>query len=74
MAAVLTAPPRERRRLEWVGKVVIGLYLGRSAIGVAYGAASWVILMPAWVYYSAEIVLFGAEFTHAHARMSRSPR
>ncbi|HEX6080964.1 MAG TPA: YihY/virulence factor BrkB family protein [Methylomirabilota bacterium] len=56
------------------GKVVIGLYLGRSDIGAAYGAASWVILVLAWVYYSAEIVLFGAEFTHVHARMERAPR
>jgi membrane protein len=56
-----------------VGKVLIGLYLGRSELGAAYGAASWLILVLAWVYYSAEIVLFGAEFTHAHAQMSRSP-
>ena len=59
-----------------IGKWIIGLYLGRSDIGAAYGAASWVILVLAWVYYSAEIVLFGAEFTHAHAKSSResSPR
>lgn len=56
-----------------VGKVLIGLYLGRSDLGAAYGAASWLILVLAWVYYSAEIVLFGAEFTHAHSK-SPSPR
>jgi membrane protein len=56
-----------------IGKWIIGLYLGRSDIGAAYGAASWVILVLAWVYYSAEIVLFGAEFTHAHAQKSLSP-
>lgn len=54
-----------------IGKWIIGLYLGRSDIGAAYGAASWVILVLAWVYYSAEIVLFGAEFTHAHAKSSQ---
>lgn len=57
-----------------VGKVLIGFYLGRSDLGAAYGAASWLILVLAWVYYSAEIVLFGAEFTHAHAQMDRARR
>jgi len=49
-----------------VGKLVIGFYLGRSEVGAAYGAAGWVILVLAWVYYSAQIVLFGAEFTRAY--------
>jgi membrane protein len=49
-----------------VGKLVIGLYLGRSELGAAYGAAGWVILVLAWVYYSAQIVLFGAEFTRTY--------
>jgi membrane protein len=49
-----------------IGKLVIGLYLGTSEVGAAYGAAGWVILVLAWVYYSAQIVLFGAEFTRAH--------
>jgi len=60
--------------LFFVGKVVIGLYLGTSEIGAAYGAAAWVILILAWVYYSAQIVLFGAEFTRAYATRSTSPR
>jgi membrane protein len=49
-----------------VGKLAIGLYLGTSEVGAAYGAAGWVILVLAWVYYSAQIVLFGAEFTRAY--------
>jgi membrane protein len=53
--------------LFYVGKVAIGVYLGRSQIGAAYGAAAWIILILAWVYYSAQIVLFGAEFTRAFA-------
>ena len=53
--------------LFFAGKFVIGLYLGHSEVGAAYGAASWIILILAWVYYSAQIVLFGAEFTHAYA-------
>ncbi len=57
--------------LFFVGKLAIGLYLGTSEVGAAYGAAGWVILILAWVYYSAQIVLFGAEFTRAYARESR---
>jgi membrane protein len=46
---------------------VIGLYLARSEVGAAYGAAGWVIFVLAWGYYTAQIVLFGAEFTRAYA-------
>lgn len=53
--------------LFFIGKFVIGAYLGSSDLGAAYGAAGWVILILAWVYYSAQIVLFGAEFTYAYA-------
>jgi len=60
--------------LFFVGKLVIGLYLGTSEVGAAYGAAGWVILILAWVYYSAQIVLFGAEFTRAYATSPRSRR
>ena len=60
--------------LFYVGKLAIGVYLGRSEIGAAYGAAAWIILILAWVYYSAQIVLFGAEFTRAYAtRGARAP-
>ena len=54
-----------------IGKFVIGVYLGRSDLGAAYGAAGWVILVLAWVYYSAQIVLFGAEFTNAYSSRRR---
>jgi membrane protein len=56
----------------YVGKLAIGVYIGRSEIGAAYGAAAWIILILAWVYYSAQIVLFGAEFTRAYATRSTS--
>lgn len=59
--------------LFFVGKLVIGLYLARSEVGAAYGAAGWVILVLAWVYYTAQIVLFGAEFTRAYALRSNPP-
>ncbi len=50
-----------------VGKLLIGLYLGHSRPGSAFGAAGSVILLLVWIYYSALILLFGAEFTQAYA-------
>lgn len=48
-----------------IGKFLIGLYLGNSAIGSAYGAAGSLIVLLTWVYYSSIIVFVGAEFTRA---------
>jgi membrane protein len=48
-----------------IGKTLIGLYLGKSSVGSAYGAAGSVIVVIVCVYYSAQIFFFGAEFTHA---------
>ena len=47
-----------------IGKFLIGLYLGKMAVGSAYGAAGSLVVVIVWVYYSSMIVLFGAEFTH----------
>lgn len=47
-----------------LGKYLIGLYLGKAAVGSAYGAAGSLIVVIVWVYYSSMIFLFGAEFTH----------
>ncbi len=52
-----------------IGKLVIGLYLGNSAMGTAYGAAGSFVVLLVWIYYSAQILLFGAEFTQVYARM-----
>jgi membrane protein len=46
-----------------LGKFLIGLYLGKSAVASAYGAAGSLVIIVVWVYYSARILLFGAEFT-----------
>jgi membrane protein len=51
-----------------VGRHLIGLYLGRMAIGSAYGAAGSFVILLIWVYYSALISFFGAEFTQVYAR------
>ena len=50
-----------------LGKFGIGFYLGRAAVGSAYGAAASLVVVLVWVYYSAQIFLFGAEFTHVYA-------
>ncbi|MFS8085956.1 MAG: YihY/virulence factor BrkB family protein, partial [Acidobacteriota bacterium] len=49
------------------GQLAIGLYLGRSAMGSAYGAAGAMVALLSWLYYSAQIFLFGAEFARAYA-------
>jgi membrane protein len=50
-----------------VGKVVIGLYLGHSALTSVYGTAASLVVFLTWIYYSAQILLFGAELTHVYA-------
>jgi membrane protein len=53
-----------------VGKSLLGLYLGRAATTSIYGAAGSLVLLLLWVYYSAQILLLGAEFTGVYARRS----
>ncbi|WAS94452.1 YihY/virulence factor BrkB family protein [Nannocystis punicea] len=53
-----------------IGQWGIGVYIGRAAVGSAYGAAGSVVVLMAWVYYSSLILLFGAEVTQTHARRS----
>jgi membrane protein len=51
-----------------VGKFAIGFYLGHASLGSAYGAAGSFVVLLVWIYYSAQILLFGAEFTQVYAR------
>jgi membrane protein len=77
-----------RARIEWhdvwigalvtavlftVGKVLISVYIGRSAVASSFGAAGSLAVVMIWVYYSAQIFLLGAEFTwvYAHTHGSR---
>ena len=50
-----------------MGKTAIGFYLGQASVGSAYGAAGSLFVLLVWVYYSALIMFFGAEFTHVWA-------
>ena len=58
-------------KIQWiffaVGKWALGLYLGSGAAASAYGAASSLITLLLWIYYSSQILLFGAEFTQVYA-------
>lgn len=51
-----------------VGKWGLGLYLGKAAVGSAYGAAGSLVILLIWVYWSAQILFLGAEFTQVYAR------
>jgi membrane protein len=51
-----------------LGKIVLGSYIGRSSISSAYGAAGSLVVLLLWVYYSAQIIFVGAEFTQVYAR------
>ena len=50
-----------------IGKALIGVYLGRSSYGSAYGAAGSLVVLLVWIYYSSQILFFGAEFTKVYA-------
>jgi membrane protein len=56
-----------------VGKFAIGLYLGRSSIGSVYGAAGSLVVLLIWVYFSALIFFFGAEFIRVYTRRTCGP-
>ena len=51
-----------------LGKLVIGLYLGKTGLGSTYGAAGSLVVLLVWVYYSAQVFLLGAEFTQVFTR------
>src|SRR4029079_4503962 len=50
-----------------IGKLLIGLYIGKSSVASSFGAAGPFVVLMLWIYYSTQIFLLGAEFTNAHA-------
>ena len=54
-----------------VGKFLIGLYIGKQGLEFTFGAAASIVVVLVWVYYAAQIVLFGAEFTNVRAKQRR---
>ena len=52
-----------------VGKILIGVYIGTSAIASGYGAAGSLLVLLVWVYYSAQVFLMGAEFTWVYSNI-----
>jgi membrane protein len=60
--------------LSGVGRWLIGLYLGRAGVTSVYGAAGSLVLVLLWIYYSAQLLLLGAEFTEVYSRRYGSRR
>jgi membrane protein len=56
-----------------LGKALLGLYLGKAAVGLAYGAAGSLVVVILWVYYFAMIFYFGAEFTRVRTPRTWAP-
>ncbi len=56
-----------------IGKMLLGLYMGKAGVGSAYGAAGSLVAVIVWVYYSAQIFFFGAEFTHVYTDLGARP-
>jgi membrane protein len=50
-----------------IGKFALGIYLGKTGVASSYGAAGSLIVLLLWVYYSSQILFFGAEFTQVYA-------
>jgi membrane protein len=55
-----------------IGRFAIGFYVGKQGLESTYGASASIVVVLIWVYYSAQIVLFGAEFTHVRAEQRRN--
>ena len=56
-----------------IGKLLISVYIGKQALESTYGAAASLVVLLIWIYYSSQIVLMGAEFTHVYTSR-RGPR
>jgi membrane protein len=57
-----------------IGKFALGLYIGKGAVGSSFGAAASLVVLLVWIYWSTNILFFGAEFTQVYARTRGSMR
>ena len=57
-----------------IGKFLISFYIGKQGLESTYGASASIVVVLIWIYYTAQIVLFGAEFTHVRAKQRTPPR
>lgn len=57
-----------------IGKAAIGFYIGKQGLESTYGAAASIVVVLIWVYYTSQIILMGAEITHAYANQGASQR
>jgi membrane protein len=51
-----------------LGKAAIGFYIGKQGLESTYGAAASIVVVLIWVYYTSQIILMGAEITHAYSK------
>ena len=51
-----------------IGKFALGIYLGKAAVGSAFGAAGSIVVVLLWSYWSAQIFFLGLEFTHVYSQ------
>jgi membrane protein len=56
-----------------LGKAAIGFYIGKQGLESTYGAAASIVVVLIWVYYTSQIILMGAEITHAYSRRHHHP-
>jgi membrane protein len=57
-----------------IGKLLISIYIGKQALESTYGAAASLVVLLIWIYYSSQIVLMGAEFTHVYTKYRGSAK
>ena len=56
-----------------IGKFLISFYIGKQGLESTYGASASIVVVLIWVYYTAQIVLYGAEFTHVRSKQREPP-
>jgi membrane protein len=56
-----------------LGKAAIGFYIGKQGLESTYGAAASIVVVLIWVYYTSQIILMGAEITHAYSKRRHHP-